>query len=182
MTIGEIHYMRNKLLLVTRRKLLLPIKITFIVIAIVFILCQVTLASEKNFVGASFVDDRTLPNFNIGAVGDWGCSRITNHTVNNILDKQPELVLGLGDYSYKDRADCWLHMVAPLDHKMKIAIGNHDHLLYIGNTTTVPAPLLLKQYMDHFNLTKQFYSFNYHNIHFVAMSTQIPIWKGFGTI
>jgi hypothetical protein len=72
-------------------------------------------------------------------------------------------VLGLGDFSYKDTADCWFEIIAPLDDKMKITIGNHD-----DETTS-----LLNQYMSHFNLTKQFYSFNYQNVHFTVISTEL---------
>jgi hypothetical protein len=36
----------------------------------------------------------------------------------------------------------------------------------------------LKLFMDSFNLTKQYYSFNYQNIHFVALSTEIPLGVG----
>ena len=46
---------------------------------------------------------------------------------------------------------------------MKIAIGNHD----------VETTSLLNQYMSHFNLTRQFYSFNYHNVHFTVISTEL---------
>jgi calcineurin-like phosphoesterase family protein len=72
------------------------------------------------------------------------------------------LVRGLGDYSYEDTADCWLERIAPLEDKMKITIGNHD------DETT----FLLNQYMSYFNLTKQFYSFNYQNVHFTVISTE----------
>jgi Calcineurin-like phosphoesterase len=72
-------------------------------------------------------------------------------------------VIGLGDNSYKDTADCWLGIIAPLDDRMKITIGNHD----------VESTSLLNQYMSHFNLTKQFYSFNYQNVHFTVISTEL---------
>jgi hypothetical protein len=100
-----------------------------------------------------------VPDFNIAAVGDWGCNSNTVDTVNNIVNKNPELVLGLGDYSYEDTADCWLEIIAPLDDKMEITTGNHD----------VETTSLLNQYMSHFNLTKQFYSFNYQNVHFTVI-------------
>jgi hypothetical protein len=105
----------------------------------------------------------TLPDFNFAAAGDWGCNSRAVDTVNNIVNKNPELVLGLGDFSYEDTADCWLEIIAPLYEKMKIAIGNHD----------VETTSLLNQYMSHFNLTEQFYSFNYQNVHFTVISTEL---------
>jgi hypothetical protein len=110
-----------------------------------------------------------LTDFNFAAVGDWGCTPNTINTINNILGKNPELVLGLGDYSYDNAtADCWFKIVDPIGAKMKIAIGNHDD---------VSSPLLY-QYMNHFNLTKQYYSFNYKNVHFLVISTEIPYYVG----
>jgi predicted phosphodiesterase len=103
-------------------------------------------------------------DFNFAAVGDWGCKDDTTDTVNNILDKTPELVLGLGDYSYEDSADCWFDVIQPISDKMKIEIGNHD-VEEFGK---------LPKYMNHFKLTEQYYSFDYRNIHFLAISTEIP--------
>jgi hypothetical protein len=111
---------------------------------------------------------QTVPavsDFNFAAVGDWGCTPNTNNTVNNIVGKNPELVLALGDYSYNTTSDdCWFKIVKPIQDKMKIAIGNHDHR-GLGE---------LYRYMSHFGLTQQYYSFNYKNIHFLALSTEIP--------
>ncbi len=104
-----------------------------------------------------------LPDFNFAAVGDFGCGSDAVDTVNNIVNKNPELVLALGDYSYRSTADCWLELWAPLDEKTKIAIGNHDD----------DPPSQLNQYMSHFNLTKQFYSFNYQNVHFTVISNYL---------
>ncbi len=39
-------------------------------------------------------------DFGIATVGDWGCSSNTQQTVSNIKNKNPQLVLALGDYSY----------------------------------------------------------------------------------
>ena len=105
----------------------------------------------------------SLADFNFAAAGDWGCNSNTVDTVNNIVNKNPELVLGLGDYSYEDSADCWLEIIALLDDKMEITTGNHE----------VETTSLLNQYMSHFNLTKQFYSFNYQNVHFTVISTEL---------
>jgi hypothetical protein len=138
----------------------------------------------------------TSSDFNFVAAGDWGCTSNTINTVHNIVNKDPELVLGLGDYSYyngssmdiwrqmtfairqginslsetvgQDQEDCWLKIVDPIDEKMKIAIGNQDDL----------TPARLYQYRTHFNLTQQFYSFNYQNVHFILMSTELRVGEG----
>jgi hypothetical protein len=166
----------------------------------------------------------TSSDFNFGAAGDWGCTSNTINTVHNIVNKDPELVLGLGDYSYYNGSsmdiwrqmtfaiqqginflsetvgqdegstgeiwrlmrfaiqqginslsetvgqdeDCWLKIVDPIDEKMKIAVGNQDDL----------TPARLYQYRTHFNLTQQFYSFNYQNVHFILMSTELRVGEG----
>src|SRR5919112_4550642 len=125
-------------------------------------------------VNAISIDDRsyyayatasvTFPGFNFAAVGDWGCTDDTIDTVNNIIEKSPELVLGLGDYSYEDSPDCWFDVIQPISDKMKIEIGNHD-VEELGK---------LPKYMNHFRLTEQYYSFDYRNIHFLALSTEVP--------
>ena len=47
----------------------------------------------------------TIPDFNIAAAGDWGCNSNTDKTVNSIKTQNPELILGLGDYSYESSAE-----------------------------------------------------------------------------
>ncbi|MDX1373572.1 MAG: metallophosphoesterase, partial [Nitrososphaeraceae archaeon] len=64
--------------------------------------------------------------------------------------------------SYELDLGCWLEIVQPISSKMKAAIGNHD--VYVSN--------ILNQYMDRFNLTNQYYSFDYDNIHFLVMSSE----------
>jgi predicted phosphodiesterase len=104
-------------------------------------------------------------NFNFAAVGDWGCTPNTNNTVNNIVGKNPELILALGDYSYNTTSDdCWFKIVKPIEDKMKIEIGNHDHL-GLGQ---------VYRYINHFRITEQYYSFDYQNVHFIALSTETP--------
>ncbi|MBD0359554.1 MAG: hypothetical protein ICV56_02435, partial [Nitrososphaeraceae archaeon] len=102
---------------------------------------------EDHSVYASPSSTSTLPGFNFAAAGDWACTSYTTDTVNNIVDKNPEVILGLGDLSYEDTADCWLEIVEPIDDNMKIAIGNHE----------VEVESKLTQYMEHFGLTSQYY-------------------------
>jgi calcineurin-like phosphoesterase family protein len=103
-------------------------------------------------------------NFNFIAVGDWDCGHNTADTLINIIDQDPELVLALGDLSYNRKAKCWLELIEPITDKTKIVIGNHESA----------SPKLLKDYMNYFGLKEQYYSFNYKNTHFLALSTEIP--------
>lgn len=65
-------------------------------------------------------------DLDISAVGDWGCGSNTEKTVNNIKNKNPQLVLALGDYSYQSTAKCWFDKLKSIDSRTKINIGNHD--------------------------------------------------------
>src|SRR5215208_2590328 len=120
----------------------------------------------------------TIPNFNIAAVGDWGCNSNTDKTVNSIKTQSPELILGLGDYSYESSADCWLDTIEPIydsnnpnANNMQISIGNHENS---GSED-------LNTYLNAFSLTRQFgqvYSFNFNNVHFLSMATEISYSSG----
>jgi hypothetical protein len=109
-----------------------------------------------------------IPDFTFSSAGDWGCNSNTDDTVNSIQNQNTELVLGLGDYSYQSTANCWLSAVNPIDEKMNITIGNHE------NSDSED----LNTYLNHFNMTSQYYSFDYQNIHFLSMATEIPYSSG----
>src|SRR5829696_8795952 len=108
-------------------------------------------------------------NLNFIAAGDWNCNEETKKTINRITQFHPELILGLGDYTFENISpQCWFDISKPLDDIIKIAIGNHD-LDYQSS---------YYQLLDHYNLYKPYYSFNFQNIHFVTISTDHPFEKG----
>ena len=117
-------------------------------------------------------ETEVIHDFNFGAAGDWDCRSETTNTVNSIVSRDVELVLGLGDYAYppEKNVDCWLEIVDPIQDKIKIAIGNHES----------ESSARLNQLMNYFNLTEQYYSFDYQNVHFIVMSTELPFEKGSG--
>jgi hypothetical protein len=143
---------------------LLLVLLFTVIIASGIALSPVLGASDQTITTSLSLPTQTIPDFNFVAIGDWGCNSNTNNTVNNILDKKPELVLALGDYSYNNTDDCWFKIVDPIDEIMKIAIGNHD----IGNMHKK-----LHNYTNYFGLEEQYYSFNYQNVHFTVMSTEL---------
>jgi len=111
---------------------------------------------------------KEISDFNIAVVGDMGCSSVVKQTIGEIKLKNPELILALGDLSYqKSSANCWFNIVSPVYSKMKIVLGDHDYR----------SGSVLKQYRNQFNLSKDYYSFNYHNVHFIALATEIPFDK-----
>jgi len=101
-------------------------------------------------------------DFNFVAAGDFGCGKNANRTITNMLTREPEVVIGLGDLSYQKTADCWFHVVSPLDTdgRLKIAIGDNEMF-----------PSKFTEYMKHFNMDKPYYSFDYGNVHFLSMAT-----------
>jgi Calcineurin-like phosphoesterase len=66
-------------------------------------------------------------SFNIAITADWGCEEDTKKTVENIQNKNPELVIAGGDLSYHESANCWFDIIKPLKSKMKIAMGDHEY-------------------------------------------------------
>lgn len=112
-----------------------------------------------------FEAQRKIPDFSIVAVGDMGCSSSASELVHDINNKIPELILALGDLSYqRSDASCWFKIISPLYNKMKIVLGDHDY----GSNS------LIKQYKSHFNMSQEYYSFNYENVHLIALATEIP--------
>jgi predicted phosphodiesterase len=114
-------------------------------------------------------EDNSVEDFNFVAVGDFSCNEDAKDTVRNILYADPDLLLGLGDYSYEKSAKCWEDIVGEIDpQKMKISFGNHEF----------EDKSLVKQYMEYTNLDKQYYSFDYKNVHFISMATETPYEQG----
>ncbi|MDP9197352.1 MAG: Ig-like domain-containing protein [Thermoproteota archaeon] len=99
---------------------------------------------------------------NIAAVGDWGCNSNTQSTENNIDSRKPELVLGLGDYSYSSTPTCWFNIMDPIASITRITIGNHEDQASEGNSA----------YLNHFGLSQQYYSYDYQDIHVVTINSE----------
>src|SRR5215208_7432579 len=113
---------------------------------------------------------QALADFNFAAVGDWGCTSHTIDTIKNIQNRDPELVLALGDLSCEKTGNCWLNETRSINNKLKIAIGNHDY----DDDKKGDATLLQIQYKKHFGLSNTYYSFDYYNVHFIAIDSMLP--------
>ena len=91
--------------------------------------------------------------------------------IKNIEKLDPELILVAGDLSYEKTPDCWFNMTKSVDSKTKIAIGNHDDYEEEGAN----GENLKKAILDHYNLNKSYYSFDYQNVHVLVMDTQLEL-------
>jgi hypothetical protein len=120
--------------------------------------------SDQNALPTSSSPTITPPvkkqSFNIAVTADWGCEKDTKKTVQNIQNKNPELVISAGDLSYHESADCWFDLIKPLKSKMKIAMGDHEYSDTIGGATGI-----INQYLKPLNLEKTYYSFDMYNVH-----------------
>jgi predicted phosphodiesterase len=108
-------------------------------------------------------------DFNIATAGDWGCNDRTEGTVDDMEGRSPELIIGLGDYSYADSVDCWLEIVVdPIDDKMQIAIGDHDD----------DRSSKLRDLVKHFDMSSQYYALSHENVRIIVMSTEVDYNAG----
>src|SRR5919112_5686642 len=124
----------------------------------------------------SFALENQTPNkenkdFNIIAVADVGCSLRAQENIKNIEKSDPELFLVAGGLSYKKTPDCWFNMTKSLDSKTKIAIGNHDDYEEEG----AKGESLQQSLLNHYNLNKPYYSFDYQNVHVLVLDTQLEL-------
>ena len=95
---------------------------------------------------------------NIAAVGDFGITENSVKTLKNIQSSNPEVILIAGDLG-QSTAKEWIELSEFMDKdKMYIALGDSD--LVERN-----------DYLKHSGLNNDYYSFDYQNIHFLAIST-----------
>ena len=98
----------------------------------------------------------------IVAAGDWHCTPDAAKTISVAKSLNPQLILGLGDYSSTETDECWVNLSKPVDSITQIAIGNHDNE-YDG---------LANSYLNHYGLTNPIYSYDVKNVHVLTMATE----------
>jgi 3',5'-cyclic AMP phosphodiesterase CpdA len=134
---------------------------------------------KKNFINisdnnTSFNQNQTIneqKKIKIVAAGDFGCRPVAQNNIKQIELQKPDLFLALGDLSYEPSMDCWYDMTIALDSKTKIAIGNHEDEEEKYNTGS--SKELKESLLDHYNLPNSYYSFDYGNVHFLVLDTQL---------
>ena len=84
-------------------------------------------------------------------------------------ERNPDLFLALGDLSEDKDPACFFDLFSKVnnDGKLKVTLGEHD----IDSNDNQDSSSRFSQFIRHFDLDKPFYSFDYQNAHFLAMST-----------
>lgn len=108
--------------------------------------------------------------FNIGTAGDWANQKNACDTALNMVSKNVDMAIGLGDYAYSTSSKAvdvwWNNIMGSLHGIFKGALGNHD----VGDEST---------YAKDFGQSGPwYYSFNNHGIHFVAINTETSFGPG----
>ena len=112
-------------------------------------------------------------NFNIVAVGDFGCKSVKeNNTLNLLKSLKPELFLALGDLSYKKTGNCFIEELQKnLINNTKVTIGNHDDTETDDGSDELKN-LYIQEFTNGVNKNHTpYYSFDYGNIHFLSLYT-----------
>src|ERR671910_699860 len=130
------------------------------------IIFSIFFTTTNSFASPNQIDDK---GFAIITTADVGCSWRAQENIKNIEKLDPELFLVAGDLSYKKTPDCWFNMTKSLDSKTKIAIGNHDDYEEEG----AKGESLKQSLLNHYNLNKPYYSFDYQNVHVLVLDTQL---------
>jgi calcineurin-like phosphoesterase family protein len=107
--------------------------------------------------------------FDVVAAGDYGCNAVTGETVKKMKETNPDLYLALGDLSEDKDPGCFFDLFSKADDngKLKITLGEHD----TDSNDEKDSSSRFSQFLNHFGLDKPYYSFDYRNVHFLAMST-----------
>lgn len=128
--------------------------------------------SNDNNSSTSVKQNQTIneQKIKIVAAGDFGCGPVAQNNIKQIELRNPDIFLVLGDLSYEPSLDCWYNMTRALDSKIKVAIGNHedDEEKAKGGSKELKDSLL-----EHYNLQNSYYSFDYGNVHFLVLDTQL---------
>jgi 3',5'-cyclic AMP phosphodiesterase CpdA len=129
-------------------------------------------ANNNNNNNNSIHQNQTLNEHKIKivAAGDFGCRPVAQNNIKQIELQKPDIFLVLGDLSYEPSMNCWYDMTKELDSKIKIAIGNHEdeEEKLKGGSKELKDSLL-----KHYDLQNSYYSFDYGNVHFLVLDTQL---------
>jgi uncharacterized protein YjbI with pentapeptide repeats len=111
-------------------------------------------------------DDSNQINF--AAVGDVSLTPDSLITLKKIESENPEVILFMFSHTMLEEVSPqeWFKSTDFLGlERIHITIGDYDKNRYGNNTES--------EYLEHYGLKKNFYSFNYENVHFIGLATDV---------
>ena len=139
--------------------IIIAIAISFVAILVAIFLTPIDDITSQN---TEQDEMRTIPHSNFAIVGDVGVTKNSLDTVRNLANYDPEVVLLAGDLSYSFPQEWFYYTDFFLDGKIVLlAIGNHEVIEYTA-----------QDWLSYYGLPNEFYSTNYENVHFIALSTE----------
>jgi len=117
--------------------------------------------------GIISINQKLDNQINFAITGDFAVNDATKKNLQNIASIDPEIFLAVGDLRNDNGPpQGWFEMTEFLGKdRIRIAIGNHD---VEGDET--------EQYLNYYGLEKEFYSFDYENVHFIVLATDSDIF------
>src|SRR5918994_1584542 len=140
-------------------------------IVMITIFVIVLFTTNHIYTAAENINSDTIPtknSLNIAVAADWGCKDDAKKTSKNIQEKNPELVIAPGDLSLEESSDCWLDLISPFKSKLMISMGDHEY-----QDTQGGASGIMNDYLNPLNLPKTYYSFDFNNVHIVAIDPYV---------
>jgi len=104
---------------------------------------------------------------NFAMAGDFAVNESSKKNLQNIAGYDPEIILFLGDLRNDDgEPEGWFEMTEFLGDRVRVAIGNHDILNNKDET-----------YREYYNMQNSYYSFDYQNVHFIVLASDLIVHR-----
>jgi hypothetical protein len=136
-------------------------------------------SKDNSALGGNLELDIQNSEFDFVVAGDYGCDSKTRQTIKDMEEQDTDLAFALGDLSEVKKPNCFFDIVSKLDNndRFKITLGEAD-----TDSNKARSSSRFSDFVRHFDLESPFYSFDYKNVHFLAMSTGkslfVPYAKG----
>ena len=123
---------------------------------------------QDSTLGGNLDLDIQNSGFDFVVAGDYGCDSKTRQTIKDMEEQDTDLAFALGDLSEVKNPNCFFDIVSKLDNndRFKITLGEAD-----TDSNKAHSSSRFSDFVRHFDLGSPFYSFDYKNVHFLAMST-----------
>ena len=153
----------------TRKKIIvILVVISFLVVSLFFADSRL---GERVLYRLGFQEQICFSNFdssselrymkNIAIASDFGINQNSKNTLNNIQLAKPEIILFPGDLG-QSNADEWKNLTRSMDlTNVYVTLGDAEENEFRD------------EFLEYHNLTNNYYSFDYENIHILAISTEM---------